>query len=320
MRRKAILFVISIISFVYLTSCNRDHTLPEELSGAVCAVKFSINQELNIIPFPDTKSIPGDFPSEPTTSSKGGTDEESSFSFIEYAVYDTTNDALVRHITFSKEDPLLNDFGYFIYDTLRTGSYKVCLLTHSVPQTTFEDNILTFPNIGDIFNGSILAEININTQELEKTIVLRRAVSRVEFVATDIVPDKVKSLHLQSAGRYDKFDLLTGETVTEPSAYAYEHIFTPAERGEGLYNTHAFYTLVPPGENIKLSGAILTAKDQEGYEVRKRTVTDIPIIKNKITRYRGILYTPGTIDDIFDLTFENDGAWDEPIEENLPND
>lgn len=318
MKTKFIFFALGILSLVGLTGCGDDNHPPSGVSTETFVVQFRISPEPEINPYSGTKSIP-ELPSEPVTS-KAEEEGEPTFSHIEYAVYDAVADTLVHHLTFSDDDPSLDDFGTFVYDTLRAGRYHICVMTHSVPGTGFEDNILTFPTIGDTFYGSILADVNVNTAGEVKEILLRRMVSRVEFVATDTVPAKVKSLHVSVAERYNKFNLRDGETLAEATpAFSYEHVFTTEERGKDIYNTHAFFTLVPPDAGVKLSEATLIAKDNDGNEVRKRIKKDIPVVMNKITRYKGILYTPGIVDDSFKLTLENEGKWDAPHEEDLPD-
>lgn len=311
-----------LISFCSLFACSNETLITEPMRDTSYVVRFQLDFRPDLEPFSYTKSIPPDYPSEPTVSKSGGDDQEKekiSFQFIEYALYDAKEDTLIHHIRYSKNDGLTDDFGVFIYDTLRAGSYKACILTHSVSNVTSTDNILTFPTVSDSFYGNEQVEIGIGTMDQEKEILLKRMVSRIEFVATDPVPDKVKTFHLSSLKQYNKIDVFSGKTLDESVAYVSNHTFTSAERGDDIFNTHAFFTLVPPGNDIKLPEILLVAKDDTDKEVRKRTVTNIPIVANKITRYKGILYTPGSIDDRFDLTFENNGEWDEPIEEDLPD-
>ena len=55
--------------------------------------------------------------------------------------------------------------------------------------------------------------------------------------------------------------------------------------------------------------------------MRKRTVTGITPIANKIIRYTGILYTPPKPDETentFNLIIGNNGKWDELEDNELP--
>ncbi len=319
MMTKINLFFVCIF---LLIGCSKEVVHERKPSDVVHAVRFRLAPNPKIDPFPDTKSIPQKFPPEPVPSKGGdsGISDNVSFSHIEYAVYDAVDNTLVHHFTFSEDDESLDDFGVFIYDTLKAGDYKICILTHSVPTVNFTTNKLTFPDIADTFYGSDDFEVSLDTKDIEKEILLKRIVSKVEFVAKDPVPDMVEKFHLSVPGRYNVIDMFTGKVANETIAYTSEHTFLPEERGENIFNTHAYFTLVPSGENITLEKTILTAKDDNDDIVRQRTIDDIPIIANRVTRYTGVLYTPGSLDDRFDLVFENDGKWGEPIETELPED
>ena len=76
---------------------------------------------------------------------------------------------------------------------------------------------------------------------------------------------------------------------------------------------------IPTGDE-KIS-VTLTATGSDNQVLRKRTVTDIIPIANKIIRYTGILYTPPKPDETentFNLIIGNNGEWDEPEENELP--
>jgi hypothetical protein len=283
-------------------------------------VRFRIDRQLSIESFPETKNIPEKFPPEPVASKSveeedKEEDVDCSFSLIEYAVYDAEADTMVHHIRFSREDETLDDFGCFIYDTLKAGSYKICVLTHSIDEASLSGNILSFPRIGDTFYGNAEVDINVNTADTERGIQLKRIVGMIEFVALDAVPEKVTSFRLDVQGRYDEVNLSSGEIVEKTVPYVANHTFDDSERGEEVFNTHAFYSFVPQGNDGKLPGTVtLTANDKDSKKIHERKINNVPIVANKVTRYKGILYTPDSIDGFFDLTFENGGRWDNPIE------
>jgi hypothetical protein len=55
--------------------------------------------------------------------------------------------------------------------------------------------------------------------------------------------------------------------------------------------------------------------------MRRRIVSDILPIANKVIRYTGILYTPPKPDEsenTFNLIIDNNGEWSEPEEKELP--
>ncbi len=314
MKREIVMLLACVSLFC---ACNHEVVLTNTPAQSPHIVRFRLNPVFEVEPFDDTKSIPGKIPHEPVMPKSGGeTEKNHSFTHIEYAVYDAGQDTLVHHRQFSGQDDSHDDFGIYVYDTLKAGTYKVCLLTHSTAQVTFDDDVLQFDAMSDTFYGGAEFDINIATAGNIKEVVLRRVVSCVEFVATDTVPELVKSFEAVFSDRYTSFDLFTGEAVAVPQSYTYAHTFVAEERGKDIFNRHAIFTFVP-STDPEIAEIQLNAKDYQGGSVKRRKLTDIPIVKNKVTRYTGILYTPGIIDDRFDLTFDNDGKWDDPVEENL---
>ncbi len=272
-------------------------------------LSFSIQPDAELLPFSASKGFPGELPAEPESGTKTN---HLNFSHIEYAVYNESGTQL-RHWRMNEEN---EDFGHYIYDTFPTGSYKVSILTHSTPEATLNGDILHFPELDDMFYGYKEFEVTANSPKTAYKITLHRIVSRVEFKATGPVPDEVTSFHVVASGRYEEFNLAEGETVEETTPFSYTHLFTEDEKEVSIRNVHAFYTLSPTaGGQI---GEIKLTALRDNDEINKtRTVQDISILPNRITRYTRELYAAGTPDSQLELEFSNGGEWEEDDEHEL---
>jgi hypothetical protein len=263
---------------------------------------------MEVEPFPGTRSMPGDIPGEPTVPP---------YQYLEYAVYDRPADTLMRYRTASSSDKENEDFGKYFYDTFKRGKYKVCFLAHSTPERSLSGNSITFGQVSDSFYASVEIDVNEKSADTAVVIAMRRVVSRVEFLATDTVPGNVFSLSVDVSGRYTAFDLFEGKAKSDPAPYLFTDTISDQERGKGVFNTHAFYTLVPSPDN-KIGEITLTSSDKQKNEVYKRVVKDAPLYENRITRYKGRLYAPSSFDGGFEINIENDGDWGNPEEIALP--
>lgn len=194
--------------------------------------------------------------------------------------------------------------------------YTVCFLAHSSSGGTLEDNIFTFPDLGDIF--FVQEDFEVGAEEDSTlSILLHRIVSKVEFVAKDDVPEAVTDFTIEASAVFDRLDLLTGTIIKEGAPQTFTHHFTAEERSPGVKNMHSFFTFVP--EETQIGQIVLTALTETKEVVRSRVIQSVPIEENRIIRYAGVLYTPGFSDYTFDLSIYNEGVWSDPKEIELPD-
>lgn len=295
--------------FVYLlcfAACSQSTPEPEVIRQK-CSVQFYIQPTPEIVPFQPTKSIPGGIPPEPGTSTPEGDGEASRlFTQIEYVVYDKESSEQIHKKQFTEDGN--EDFGTFLYDEFEPGSYTVCMLAHSAQDISFADNTVNFDNISDTFFAT--REINIDgSQDQTVEIILRRIVSRVEFVATDDIPQPATLFHLQISGLYNTFDLLTGEAGNTPSEHSIQYRFTATDKLNNSKYKTSFLTLVPAGTPASIKEVTLETLDSDNNPLYTQTLKNIPLYANRTTRYTGTLFPTGLINGTFELSVENNGAW-----------
>lgn len=269
-------------------------------------VKFSLQLNSETLPFPETKGIPPFDMPEPALRGDDNSTTKNVCDLcctIEYIVIDeNADDPLVRHRLFTKDE---TDFG-MVYDSLPPGNYKVALLAYGTCNTTLSGSTLQFDKVADTFYSMVNLDV-VPAEEIIQDITLYRIVSKIEFVATDAVPENTKSFTIDVDDYPDRLNLFTGKGVSATeNPVSFLHTFAPEEIGQEA-TKHSFFTFVP-SEDRKLN-VELTAIDHEETVLRHREVKEITPIANRIIRYTGRLYTPSPSDDTFVITIFNNGEW-----------
>ncbi|WP_139785147.1 hypothetical protein [Parabacteroides sp. Marseille-P3160] len=294
--RKYVLY-LSFLS-ILLFSCRHDS--PEEITPALHAIQFRVRLSPEILPF-QTRSMPENSIPEPTVENEST--ENELYNTLEYALYKPGDTIPLRKI---EQQTGEEDFGSFLYDSLEAGSYTACFLAYSSPKVFLEgNNAFRFDQMGDAFFLKKAIEVD-GKEDQTIDITLQRIVSRVEFAAIDDVPPSVSRFTINVSPVYNRFHLLDGPSAAEP-ATLFSHLFTPEEKKKGVKNIHAFFTFVPNGETIHQ--VELAALTTTGDTVHYRKVEAVPIAANKLIRYTGTLYTPGTTENTFEISIEDGGAW-----------
>lgn len=270
-------------------------------------LRFTVGFKEEVLPFPSTKSIPENTVAEPEISEPVA--ETVQFNQIEYLVYPEGETTPLKRRHYTTED---EDFGT-VCDSLPEGTYRLAFLAHSSPDMSIsEDNIFSADSVSDTF--FLLKELTIvSDEEVTENVVLKRAVSRVEFIATDPVPSTLNQFDMEISDYPDCFDILKGAGVikrTNPLVISHVYMM----KDEGKTNTkHSFYTFVATSSASRIR-VELNALDKHDEIYFHRTQEVRPQV-NKIIRYKGKLYAPPTSNDSF--TMEVDGKWDESEENDL---
>lgn len=322
--------VILPLGLLLWASCEQnsvsDSIHPE---NQVVEVTFNLTLRQDVAEFRSTRGLPGGLPDEPISKNNedaGGAEEEEgeetqptvTLSYVDYAIYDAEG-TYIRHER--KEISVKPDgsASFSLQEAFTAGVYKICFLAHNVEGAQFseEDNLVTFPTVSDTFWGNDEFEIDASLTNQEIPVSIRRAIAGVEFRPTDHVPEQIHHFNIESSGLYNTINLLDGIASDATTELNYSYIFKEEDREKLVSQT--FYTFVP--EKLPESDAacidavtISALTEEDGIE-RTRTIADIPIYRNKITRYTGTLYTPSIVDG--ELTVEIETEWDGYIDKEL---
>ncbi|MDL2255380.1 hypothetical protein LJC44_04470 [Parabacteroides sp. OttesenSCG-928-G06] len=299
------------LSLLVCIGCDKPESKPVEPPSLIT---FSLSLSQEIIPFPESKSMPPLNIPGPQVETREGEEKElkDQCCTIEYIVYNDKETAPVRNVCYSLQENNL-DFG-IISDTLEKGVYTIILLAHNSPAGTLAGSTMTFDRVSDTFY--LLFELEIEAgQVYHQEVTLSRIVSRIEFVSTDVVPADAGSFAMAVARYPGAIDIQTGEGVVDSSdPVTFTHTFTETEKGTtGL--THAFYSFIPAEEATM--DITLTAYTEEAEVLRSREVSAVQPQRNRIVRYTGRLYSYSPSDDEFTVVI--DDVWDTPVEEVLPD-
>lgn len=307
----------AVACLFWLAGCSDPASDEIEIVKNLFPVQFSVQLQKEILPFSSTRSMPPNTVPEPTVPDEDNPDKELKelCSAIEYLVYkDDDQPELVKHRTYHADtEP---DFG-IVYDTLSAGSYQVYLLAYQAGKATFSANTFSFDELSDSFYKRQELQLK-EGDEANVDISLQRIVSRIEFKAADKIPEDIVLFELAVSNHPDRLDILTGKGIVSSATSNFPYKFETEEKGQSG-KIHSFYSFIPAGDE-KIS-VTLTATGPDNQVLRKRTVTDIIPIPNKIIRYTGILYTPPKPDETentFNLIISNNGEWDKPEENELP--
>lgn len=273
-------------------------------------VKFTINMSKEVLPFTQTKAAPPLDVREPVMETRA--DGSELYDRIDYLVYlPDEGNQLLKQVTYTTEDL---DFG-MVYDSLPAGNYALCFIAHSSDDMTIDGYTARFGELSDTFHHYKTLSVSPGN-EITEDITLQRVVGKVEFQATDQVPDDGKNFLMTVTTPASTLDLTTGYGLTDDSPLTYDHTFTAEERGTSG-TTHGFLTFITnPGSMLS---ARLISYDQAGEILRERLVEEISPIANRIIRYKGTLYTPQNSDEVFNILIWNNGLWEDVDERPLPD-
>ena len=204
-----------------------------------------------------------------------------------------------------------------LQDGIKPGTYKVCFIAHGIGAATFDEStgMMTFPKIEDTFWGNDELEVTAEEKEKTTTVELTRAIAGIEFKATDAVPSNIYQFTIASSGFYNTLSILDGSVGSNLIEIPYSYLFKSEDYAADKRINHIIYTFAPEGGEAQINEMSIAAKEKEGLIIRQKQINNIPIYRNRITRYTGTLYTPNITDTQFTLTINKE--WGEYVEKDL---
>lgn len=291
-----------------LAACSDSNSERIEPTKRLYPVQFSVQLDKEILPFSSTRSMPETNVAEPTAAEPELSDL---CSVIEYIVYDSDDTSTpVKRRTYNTN---AEDFG-IVYDTLPEGSYKACFLAHQAEDVAFTDNIFSFDEMTDTFYDAASFTIGEDDENISKDITMERIVCRIEFRASDAVPDDVKRFDISVTNHASDLNILSREGIASATEKKFSYNFVDTDTGE-TGKTHSFLTFAPPA-GTKLSAVIASVGADEEV-LRSWTIGDISPISDKIIRYTGTLYTPpgpNEAENTFSISIGSGSDWSEEEE------
>lgn len=302
-------FSAIIVSVILFISCaDQEPVTSEKQLFSIC---LALKKDVEILPFPKTRSIPEYKPSEPHSAVEPTS--TSLFTRIEYVVYHKESGAIVKSQSLTEDNS--EDFGAYVYDELEVGTYHIVLLAHASSGITVSGNQAEFSEMTDSFYAQKEITVGPETEDTHVEIILKRIVARVEFVGTKSTPDQATKFIMEIEEQYNTTNLKENSTIgfrALKKAYPLSGGIQPEDAPN-----YSFYTFVPEplqGDTTFLSGVKLITLNADEDTLHTIHLHAIPVMRNRITRYTGSLYAPNSNSNTLALEVEDYGHWKDTID------
>lgn len=261
---------IMMAAAIFGVSCTERQHLAAEIEDEGIPVEIRV-ATLEQVPF-----------SRAATKGQGNLQE--ACSVINYAIYNMSDGKLDKQINQKASD---DQFGTLNLK-LEEGSYHLVVVAHNgdANATMSDRSKITFQNnsrrrITDTFLYS--SDISVQKDMQPLNLDLDRVVTKVELrLVADSVPPSVEMMEFEiGTGGSSGLNTLNGYG-TRSTKYTDKISVSP---GDTLIEVYTF--VFEGAETTKMT---VTAKDNAGQEVKKILLENIPIARNRITRYSGVLF------------------------------
>lgn len=188
--------------------------------------------------------------------------------------------------------------------SLPEGTYKIAIIGHSSDGTA---TVTTLDKIS--FKNNLVTDTFLFCEDLEVTgeqqdidIELRRVVAMFRLILTEPLPAAVRQLKFYYTGGSSTLSALSGYG----SVNSKQTVVFNVETGQTQFEVYT----IPHAETGKLKITI-TALDATETPLHERVFEEVPVQRNKITRYTGNLYE-GTSTETGGMNFRlrASGDWD----------
>lgn len=189
--------------------------------------------------------------------------------------------------------------------SLAEGAYSLVVIAHSCDgsATITSEEKVTFPNnkVTDTFY--YYGSLDVTAEPQTRDLTLRRAVAMFRMVMTDqSLPDQVSKFKFYYLGGSSTFSPAAGYGCVQSKQTEVRPV-----SAEGVYD---IYTM-PHSETDELTKLTITALDAGDNIIGERVLENIPVTRNKITRYSDSFFgdSPGSRNGGGDLRLLAEPEW-----------
>ncbi|MCD8178088.1 MAG: hypothetical protein LUE98_11950 [Tannerellaceae bacterium] len=194
--------------------------------------------------------------------------------------------------------------------TLDTGTYDCVIIGHNSEVHSLEGTIMTFDKASDTFRGIESFEVEPGDNHTIE-VTLSRAITRVETIASDKLPQEASEISFELTGLSNGFDICSGKPETKETI---NRRFTLRSSDIGKENLK--FSINAFTDNKSESKLTIKTYKKDGSLMKETKSPPFIPETNKITRFTGYLFTrSGTPD----LGVNIDTEWDEINEYELEN-
>lgn len=171
--------------------------------------------------------------------------------------------------------------------TLATGTYRLVVMAHSCDGSatiTSEDRV-SFPNNKMTDTFYYYGDLVVSEKRQTLDLTLRRAVAMFRLELTDTsTPSSVARLRFYYTGGSSTFSPRDGYGCVKSK----QTEFRPVSE-DGVYEIYTF----PHSEEDVLTKLVITTLDADDNALTEHELENIPIVRNRVTRYTGSLFGTG---------------------------
>lgn len=209
------------------------------------------------------------------------------------------DDAKAGTISQTSDD---SDFGA-IHLNLAAGTYEVVAIGHNGSGTTIsspEKITFTSNKVTDTFYYYGILDVT-DGEKTTESITLKRAVGMFRLVIKDEIPEQAKKIKFYYTGGSSTLNAKTGYGCVNSK----QTEILDLVKNQQVYEVYTF-----PHEGDKKLTVSIDILDENDFTIATTTFSDVPILKNYITKYSGKLFTglSGGTGDI-DIDFVFDPEW-----------
>ena len=206
-------------------------------------------------------------------------------------VFDVKDDKFVQQVERSGDQDF-NLLGTVNLD-LSFGKHQICFLCSNSPWAEFDEQtfqaVWTKDNpLGDVWSKVVVVNVKQGDKDGSQQVVLDRSVAYVRTTINDKLPQDVYAIRQVMQGGSWTYDVLN-QTGGVASQISYENIVAADLKGEKGKSV-GIYTFLPDGANSATSYTV-TAYDSLEIILQFHTFTDVPLVQNQYTNYKGNFFS-----------------------------
>lgn len=211
-----------------------------------------------------------------------------------------------QHLHISHQQSSQSQFGIWQV-RLEPGIYQLLILAHNGTDhpTVSKPDEIKFANnkVTETFYAYLDLEV---ASDLSQTIVLERAVAKVQYYCKDPIPDNVAQMKFYYTGGSSTFNALTGLGVVNSRQTEYREITSEMIGRPTVFPIFTFPH--DTDDQIKLT---VTAIDSNGNELQDATYESIDVTLNEATVVEKYFFTQSDYQETteIDFTLQDEGDW-----------
>lgn len=171
---------------------------------------------------------------------------------------------------------------------LAAGQYRAVVLAHNQaknPTTTNAEKITFGGDMSDTFLWTEDIDVEEGAGQ-SVDVSMRRAVAMVRLVATDSLPQEAATVQFYYTGGSSTINALTGKGCVNSKQKVTRAVTDSMRATTPVFDLYTF-----PRDDDNLLKIVVTTFDADGQTISERTIDNVPVARNQISRLTGQLFS-----------------------------